>query len=86
MSLDYADDRPPRFVRRKDVLARIGLSEATVWRLERSGQFPKARRIGVRAVAYLEEEITAWIASRRVTAAIGTTAEPLTQTTRTEDG
>jgi prophage regulatory protein len=66
MADTFSAPNASRIVRRKEALARVGVSEATAWRLSRAGQFPKARRIGVRAVGYLEDEITAWIASRQV--------------------
>jgi prophage regulatory protein len=52
---------PPRLLRFPDVRERTGLSRSTIWRLERQGQFPRHRRISSNAVAWFEEEITAWI-------------------------
>ena len=38
-----------------------GLSTSTIWRLEQEGKFPKRRRIGKRAIAWLESEIKHWV-------------------------
>ncbi len=51
-------------VRLPDVLARVGLSRSTLWRLIKACQFPKPIRLGGRAVGWIEEEVDEWIASR----------------------
>ena len=38
----------------------VRLSNPTLWRQERAGQFPRRRKLGARKVAYLREEIEAW--------------------------
>ena len=54
-----------RLIRIKEVLARTGYkSPTTIWNLERRGLFPKRRRIGPNAVAWVEEEIESWMQSR----------------------
>jgi prophage regulatory protein len=60
-----------RLVRRREVLARIGISEATLWRLEKRGEFPPAVRISVggRAVGYFSDAVESWIRSRGTAAA-----------------
>src|SRR3954469_14759524 len=56
--------RPPeQLLRIADVLARTGLSRASVWRLVRDASFPAPVRIGRRAVAWLDTEIDSWIAN-----------------------
>jgi prophage regulatory protein len=54
---------PPRLLRFPSVYARTGLSRSTIWRLERRGAFPRHRRISRNAVAWLEQEVSAWIQS-----------------------
>ncbi len=46
--------------------AMVGLSRATIWRLERLGQFPKRRQISPRTVAWLREEVDDWIKQREM--------------------
>ncbi len=59
-----------RILRRPAVLAMTGLSCSTIYDLMSKNQFPRRVKIGVRAVGWLEHEVTAWIndqvrASRR---------------------
>lgn len=47
------------------VQARAGnISKATEWRMRRRGQFPEPVRVSPGRVAWFEDEIDAWIASR----------------------
>jgi predicted DNA-binding transcriptional regulator AlpA len=51
---------PPRLLSKKQVLARVGLTFPTVWKLIRLGQFPAARSLGGQAF-WIEGEIDAYI-------------------------
>lgn len=53
-----------RMMRLPEVKDITGLSETTIWRRERDGEFPKRRRIGPQAVAWRSDEIEAWLDSR----------------------
>ena len=55
-----------RLIRGSEVVKKVGLSRITVWRMEREGQFPERRRLGLGAVGWLEHEIDEWIKSRKV--------------------
>ncbi len=44
----------------------VGLSNTTIWRLERAGAFPRRRQLSASAVGWLRSEILAWIESRAV--------------------
>lgn len=57
-----------RILRKPAVLARTGLSDTTIWRLERKGEFPRSLRISAGAVGWREADIDAWIAERPVVA------------------
>ena len=46
------------------VRERTGLSRSTIWRLERRGEFPRHHRIAPNVVAWIEEEVSAWILER----------------------
>jgi len=46
------------------VVSVTGLSRMTIWRLERSGGFPRRRQLGPRSVAWLESDVEEWIHSR----------------------
>ena len=46
-----------------EVEARTGISRVTIWRLERSGKFPRRRRLSSQTVRWIDSEIEEWIAS-----------------------
>jgi prophage regulatory protein len=50
----------------KEVVARTGLSRASIYRLERAGGFPKRLSISKNRVAWKESEIGAWIAQPKM--------------------
>ena len=56
------DRRKGRLLRMKDVVARTGLSTATINRREASGSFPKREHIGLRSIAWYESDIDDFIA------------------------
>lgn len=43
----------------------IGLSRTTIWRLEKSGQFPKRVRLGQNSVGWLKGDVDTWLESRK---------------------
>lgn len=51
-------------IRMPEVLKRIGLGKAWVYRLISQGAFPKPVKIGSRSVAFIESEIDEWINQR----------------------
>lgn len=53
-----------RFIRILETSVTTGLSPSTIDRLEKSGDFPRRRRIGIRAVGWLESEILSWMESK----------------------
>lgn len=53
-----------KFIRLPELCGLVGLHRSSIHRLESTGQFPKRRRIGERAVAWDAAEIEAWIVSR----------------------
>lgn len=53
-----------RVMRIREVAGCIGLSRATIWRLQREGRFPKQRRLSSNAVGWLAEEVEEWIRTR----------------------
>lgn len=54
-----------KLIRKPVVMEIIGLSGATIDRLEKAGQFPVRVQLSKRAVAWAEQEITDWLASRQ---------------------
>ena len=55
---------PLRLLRFGEVRQRTGLSRSTIWRLERSGSFPKRIQVSVNVVAWREDEVSEWITSK----------------------
>ena len=55
---------PLRLLRFGEVRQRTGLSRSTIWRMERSGGFPRRVKVSVNVVAWREDEVSEWIASK----------------------
>ena len=53
-----------RIMLTNEVLERIGVSNTTLWRLEKRGEFPARRRISPNRVGWLASEVEAWIQER----------------------
>ncbi len=54
----------PKLLTCKQVCEITGYVKSTIYRLMDEGEFPKALKIGPRAVRWREDEIRAWIESR----------------------
>lgn len=55
-----------RLLNAKEVIAMIGLSRTTIWRLEKDGLFPKRRQITRSKVGWLKSEVQDWLVSRPI--------------------
>ncbi len=53
-----------RLIRRPEVLQRCAFSNSTLHRLIKAKNFPSPVQLGVRAVAWVEEDVDAWIRER----------------------
>jgi prophage regulatory protein len=53
------------FVRRPELTRMTGLSQSTLWRLERNGQFPHRRQLSINTVGWIRHEIEEWILKRQ---------------------
>lgn len=53
-----------QFIRLPEVKRLTGLCKSTIYRLEELGLFPRRRKIGPRAVAWLKQEVLAWMEQR----------------------
>lgn len=53
-----------RVLRKPEVQYTTGLSDPTIWRLERAGKFPKRLRLGGNSCGWLESEIKDWLDAR----------------------
>ena len=55
-----------KFIRRKEVENRTGLSRSAIYEHMSKGTFPKNYKIGHRAVAWLEDDVTKWMQEKCV--------------------
>jgi prophage regulatory protein len=55
-----------RVIRKRELLKMIPLSDVTVWRLERKGEFPKRFTLGGRAVGWFADEIDEWLDAKAI--------------------
>lgn len=62
MSATY--DHSARLLSPKQVCARAALSRSTIARLVETGKFPKPVRITEGRIAFVEDEVSAWIHDR----------------------
>jgi len=53
-----------RVIRKPELLGMIGLSDATVWRMERAGRFPGRITLGGNSVGWLYSEISEWLEAK----------------------
>lgn len=53
-----------RILRRAEVEAKTGFKRAHLYALMKDGKFPKAMRLGVRAVGWDSAEVDQWICDR----------------------
>jgi prophage regulatory protein len=53
-----------RYIRRTEVEALTGLSRSTLYRMMETGDFPKPVKLTRKAVAWPEDQISEWLASR----------------------
>lgn len=53
-----------KFLRKPQVLDRVGLSNSAMYELIKSGHFPKQVQLGARSVAWLEDDINQFIESK----------------------
>ena len=73
------------FITIKELLKLVPYSETHIYRLERTGKFPKRVKVGARRVAWLYQEIMDWIAERvREGRPVGSSTGTSTPPTRTD--
>lgn len=56
-----------RLIRMQEVCQRIGMSRSSLYKMINRQTFPSPKRLGEKSVAWLDSDVTAWIASRRST-------------------
>lgn len=53
-----------RVMRKPEVIGKIGLSDPTIWRMEKRGAFPKRITLGGNSVGWFSNEIDDWLAKK----------------------
>ncbi len=56
---------PDRIIRSKEVQEITGLSRTTIWRMERTGDFPDRVGLGVGSVGWKLNEVNNWVTNRK---------------------
>lgn len=59
-----ASERLPLILRKKQVLAMVGLSASTIYELQKSGAFPQPLKLSLRATGWLTSDIEGWLAAK----------------------
>jgi prophage regulatory protein len=54
-----------KLYRVKDLLTQIRMSRSSIWAGVKAGTFPKPIRIGSRSVAWTQQQLDDWLASRK---------------------
>jgi prophage regulatory protein len=62
-------------MKRKDIVEATGLCYTTIYNLEKNGNFPARRKLSASRVAWMRDEVTAWLVSR-----LSVVAKPLIDT------
>jgi prophage regulatory protein len=53
-----------RIIRKPELFAIVPLSDPTIWRMEKRGDFPKRIKLGGNSVGWLSSEISAWLSKK----------------------
>ncbi len=53
-----------KILKQNEVVQLIGLSKATIWRLEQKGEFPQKISLSQNRVGWIESEVLDWVRSR----------------------
>jgi len=53
-----------RVIRKPELQKIIGLSDVTIWRMEKAGKFPKRISLGANSVGWFENDIEDWFADK----------------------
>lgn len=58
------EEKPERLLRLNAVIERVGVSDTTIWRLVKKGEFPRPIKITKYAACWVESEVAAYIAQK----------------------
>jgi prophage regulatory protein len=53
-----------QIIRKPELFSKLSLSDATIWRMEKSGKFPRRIKLGGNSVGWFENEVEAWLSKK----------------------
>lgn len=53
-----------QIIRKPELFSKIGLSDATIYRMEKAGRFPQRIQLGGNSVGWFEDEVNQWLAKK----------------------
>lgn len=62
--METTTTNPTRIITRKELANRVPYSTVQIWRLEKTGNFPRRIKLGPNRVGWVEDEIEAWLRKR----------------------
>jgi len=62
---DVSSSEDDRILRMKEVRKLTGVSRSTIWRLEKSGQFPRRVALGLSSIGWLKSDVLDWLNQRK---------------------
>jgi len=54
-----------RVIRYPELFKKVGLCRSQIWRLEKSGDFPKSIQLGKNSKGWIEADVNTWLNERR---------------------
>ncbi len=54
-------ESPTRIITLKELCARVPYSAVQIWRLEKTGNFPRKVQLGPNRVGWVEDEVEEWL-------------------------
>lgn len=53
-----------RIIRKPELFSKLSLSDATIWRMEKSGKFPRRIKLGGNSVGWFVNEVDDWLSQK----------------------
>ena len=53
-----------QIIRKPELFSKLNLSDATIWRLEKAGKFPRRIKLGGNSVGWFSTEIEMWLSKK----------------------
>jgi prophage regulatory protein len=53
-----------QIIRKPELFSKLSLSDSTVWRMEKTGKFPRRIKLGGNSVGWFANEIDEWLSKK----------------------